>query len=104
MAASADCGRGSSPSRRPPAADERVHRGQPASGGVRAGGLPGFRVLAAAVVHFQAYDSLVGVELDQEAVSGGSPVDQGVGGEFGDAEPDVLGAVRQTPVGQGLRG
>jgi hypothetical protein len=36
-------------------------------------------VLAAAVVHFQAYDFLVGVELDQKAAAGGGAVDQRVG-------------------------
>ncbi|GGV87973.1 hypothetical protein GCM10015535_38270 [Streptomyces gelaticus] len=87
-----------------PAVGEFVHQSQPASGSVRGGGLAGLGALAAAVVHFHAYDFLFDVELDQEAVPGGGAVDQGVGGELGDAEPDVLDAAQQAPAGQGFGG
>jgi hypothetical protein len=53
-----------------PLVSERGHQDQSAPGGVRVGGVPGFGALAAAVVHFDAYCFVLGVELDQESGDG----------------------------------
>jgi hypothetical protein len=56
---------------------------------------------SAAVVHFQVYEIVIGLDLDQEAVAGGGSMGERIGDQLGDTEPDVLGTGRQSPGGQG---